>query len=56
MVGNFQGLDAAKAAAELEEMGRQKELDGADQAYAILIKKIDNLEKILMDLVKKGST
>jgi len=56
MVGNFQGLDAAKAAAKLEEMGRQKEFNGADQAHAILIKEIDKLEKTLLDLVKKGTT
>ncbi len=56
MVGNFQGLDAAKAAAKMEEMGRQKEFDGVDQAYANLVKEIDNLQKILLDLVKKGST
>ena len=56
MVGNFQGLDAAKAAAKLEEMGRQKEFDGANQAYAILIKEIDKLEKTLLDLAKKRTT
>jgi len=56
MVGNFQGKDAAKAASKLEEMGRQKEFNGVDQAYELLIKELDKLEKTLLDLVKKRTT
>jgi len=56
MVGNFQGLDAAKAASKLEEMGRQREFDGAGQVYEILIEELGKLEKTLLDLVKKRTT
>jgi len=56
MVGNFQGRDAAKAAFNLEEMGRQGEFDGADQACERLVKELAELEKTLTDLAKAGAT
>lgn len=56
MVGNFQGRDAAKAAFKLEEMGRLGEFDGAEQACERLINELASLEKMLMDLAKKGTT
>jgi len=56
MVGNFQGRDAAEAAFNLEEMGRQGEFDGADQACERLVNELAELEKTLTDLAKKGTT
>lgn len=55
MVGNFQGRDAAKAASELEEMGRQGMFDGADQACERLVKELAKLAKTLLDLSEKGT-
>ncbi|MBU0987090.1 MAG: response regulator [Proteobacteria bacterium] len=56
MVGNFQGYAAAKAALKLEEMGRQEQFAGKNQAFESLIKELTKLEKTLKDLAEKGST
>jgi len=55
MVGNFQAKAAAQAAFILEEMGRQGEFSGVEQAFDTLINELDKLESRLLDLVKEGA-
>ncbi len=50
---NFQADASAKMAMKLEEMGRQGELEGADEVYQALVSEIASLEKILLDLIKE---
>ena len=51
MVGNFQGSVGARAAFNLEEMGRQGDFAGADQEYDRLTDELAELEKTLLNLV-----
>ncbi len=56
MVGNFQAETAAKAAFNLEEMGRQGELSGAEKAFETLADELAKLEKMLVGLVDENPT
>lgn len=55
MVGNFQAKTAAKAAFNLEEMGRNSEFSGMSQACKTLISELAGLEKTLLGLVREKS-
>ena len=55
MVGNFQAKAAAAAAFDLEKMGRNGLLDGAEAACETLAREIAHLEETLAQLVRKGS-
>lgn len=48
---NFQADASAKTALRLEQMGRQGELEGADEEYKLLSSEIAALERILLDLI-----
>ena len=55
IVGNFQAKAAGRTAFNLEEMGRQEDLSGADQEYDKLTNELAELEKTLLNLVEKGT-
>jgi HPt (histidine-containing phosphotransfer) domain-containing protein len=55
MLRNFQADAAADAAFELEKMGRQGELDGADQIIDSLTHQLDGVAKKLKAVVKENS-
>jgi len=56
MVGNFQGLAAAEAAMKLEELGRQGNFTGTEQAFDTLVKELEKLEKTLTDWAAEKTT
>jgi signal transduction histidine kinase/DNA-binding response OmpR family regulator len=55
MLRNFQADAAADAAFELEKMGRQGELNGADQIIDSLAHQLDEVAKKLKEFVKEDS-
>ena len=53
MVGNFQAKTAAQAAFKLEEMGRQKELSDAEQAYDALVNEMDRFKQSICKMLEE---
>jgi CheY-like chemotaxis protein/HPt (histidine-containing phosphotransfer) domain-containing protein len=56
MTGNFKGQAAAKAALNLEEMGRIGDFSGIEQKFETLVNELDKLEKMLLNLIKESPT
>ena len=54
MTGNFKGQAAAKAALNLEEMGRIDDFSGIEQKFETLINELDKLEKMLLNLIEEN--
>jgi CheY-like chemotaxis protein/HPt (histidine-containing phosphotransfer) domain-containing protein len=54
MTGNFKGQAAAKAALNLEEMGRIGDFSGIEQKFETLINELDKLEKMLLNLIEEN--
>jgi hypothetical protein len=55
MLRNFQAEAAAESAFELEQIGRQGKLDGADQMVDSLAAQLDDVARKLKQLVKQVS-
>ncbi len=54
MTGNFRGQAAAKAALNMEEMGRIGDFSGIEQKFETLINELDKLEKMLLNLIEEN--
>lgn len=53
MVGNFQAKAAAKAALELEEMGRMGEMTGVEKAYGSLVDEMNRFKSSIGGMLEK---
>jgi len=55
MLRNFQAESAAETAFELEQIGNQGKLDGADQIVDSLARQLDDVAQKLKQVIKKLS-